>query len=84
MQEKQTLRPFPEAMLNPRLDPIFKSLFTQSTDDSANALKAFLSAILEQDISELTLDPNELPIESEKDKQSIFDLTCRTACGKKI
>ena len=40
--------------------------------------------ILSQQIVGVTLSPNVLPIESEKDKQSIFDLSCHTADSEKI
>ena len=82
--EISTLRPSPDALLNPRLDPIFKSLFTQNSHDSNAALKAFLSVMLHQNITDVDITQNELPIESERDKQSIFDLTCRTENGRKV
>ncbi len=84
MQTQTTLRPYPGAMLDPKHDPIFKSLFTQNTEDSQKALTAFLSVILSQQITNVTLSQNELPIESEKDKQSIFDLSCYTADSEKV
>ena len=84
MQTQTTLRPYPGAMLDPKHDPIFKSLFTQNTEDSQKALTAFLSVILSQQIINVTLGQNELPIESEKDKQSIFDLSCYTADSEKV
>ena len=84
MLTQQTLRPYPGARLDPKHDPIFKSLFTQNTEESQKALTAFLSVILEQQIVNVKLSPNELPIESEKDKQSIFDLSCHTADSEKV
>ena len=51
LQQKQTLRPSPDALLNPRLDPIFKSLFTQRSEDSQKALESFLSAIFEKTVT---------------------------------
>ncbi len=74
----KTLRPYPGARLNPKVDPIFKSLFTQNSEASNAALTAFLSAMLKQNISDVTITQNELPIESERDKQSIFDISCRS------
>ena len=82
--ETQTMRPYPGARLDPKHDPIFKSLFTQNTENSQKALTAFLSVILGQQIVNVKLSPNELPIESEKDKQSIFDLSCHTADSEKV
>mgnify|MGYP007069855274 CR=1 FL=1 len=46
MAEKQTLRPSPTAILNPRLDVNFKALFTQGTKGSDTALRSFLSSVL--------------------------------------
>ena len=80
----QVLRPSPDALLNPKVDPIFKSLFTQNSMDSNKALTAFLSALLGQKITDVALGQNELPIESERDKQSIFDLTCKSETQDKM
>ena len=74
----KTLRPYPGAKLNPKVDPIFKSLFTQNSKASNAALTAFLSVMLKQRISDVTITQNELPIESERDKQSIFDIACKS------
>ena len=82
--EETSLRPSPDALLNPRLDPIFKSLFTQQSEDSKKALESFLSAIFEKTVTNVEVDKNEIPIESEKDKQAIFDVTCRIDEENKI
>lgn len=63
-------------LLNPKIDPIFKSMFTQNTKESKKALSSFLGAIFNQPIEDLEVGKNEIPIESERDKQSIFDITC--------
>lgn len=81
---EENLRPYPGALLNPKLDPVFKSMFTHNSDEAHHALTEFLSAMLNQQISDVSIDQNELPIDSEKDKQSIFDLTCKTDSGKKV
>lgn len=80
----ESLRPFPTAILDPKVDPIFKSLFTNNSDESRFALKSFLSAIFDERVSKVVIDQNELPIESEKDKQSIFDLTCHLGDEEKV
>ncbi len=82
--QTSTLRPSPDALLNPRLDPIFKSLFTQRSEDSQKALESFLSAIFGKTVTNVEVDKNEIPIESEKDKQAIFDVTCRIDEENKI
>ena len=50
--------------------------FTQDTKESKLALQSFLSAIFNEPVEDVQVGLNEIPIESEKDKQSIFDLTC--------
>ena len=84
MQTQTTLRPYPGAMLNPKVDPIFKSLFTQNSEHSNAALTAFLSVMLQQKITDVSISQNELPIESERDKQSVFDITCRSESQSKV
>lgn len=71
-----SLRPSPDALLNPCADPIFKSLFTQNSDESRQALTSFLSAVLGKTVSNVELQPNEMAVESSFDRQSVFDLTC--------
>lgn len=72
----KTLRPSPTALLNPRCDAIFKTLFTHNSDEGRLALKSFLEAVLEAKVSDLRLIPSETAIESEYDKQAIFDIAC--------
>ena len=66
-------------LLNPRCDPIFKTLFTHNSEESNYALKCFLSAVLGRKIAEVTLQPTELPKESSTDKDALFDVSCRFA-----
>nr|MCR4733482.1 Rpn family recombination-promoting nuclease/putative transposase [Treponema sp.]MCR4736510.1 Rpn family recombination-promoting nuclease/putative transposase [Treponema sp.] len=68
MSQKESFRPYPGALLNPKVDPVFKSLFTQNSKDSQAALTSFLAAMLGQKITDVTIGQNELPIESERDK----------------
>lgn len=63
-------------VLNPCIDPTFKSLFTANTPESRGALKSFLEAVLCRKVSGIVLQPNELPTESPFEKQSQFDITC--------
>ena len=58
VQEKATLRPSPTAILNPRLDPIFKAIFTQGTEESDLALKGLITAAIGKEVSSLELQPN--------------------------
>ena len=76
MNTKPTMRPSPNALLNPRCDAIFKSLFTHNSKQGRFALQSFLEATFGTKVTNIQLVQNELPIESEHDKQSIFDITC--------
>ena len=72
-----SLRPSPEALLNPCIDPIFKILFTQESEESRTALTCFLSDILQKTVTDVVLQPNELSGEAFSDKQSEFDINCK-------
>jgi predicted transposase/invertase (TIGR01784 family) len=63
-------------MLNPRLDGTFKAIFTQDTDDSRNALRSFLSAMIDRTVTEVTVRENE-PAENFEDQKGIrYDINC--------
>ena len=74
--ENHTLRPTPDALLNPRQDANFKAIFSEDSEEGRLALKSFLEAILNAKVSDIQLLQNELPVESEYDKQSVFDISC--------
>ena len=73
----QTLRPYPGALLNPCADPIFKTLFTDESEEANQALTCFLSDILGKTVTDVVLQPNELSGESDSDRQSEFDINCK-------
>lgn len=73
----QSFKPYPNALLNPKVDPIFKALFTDNSKEAQIALQSFLTAILGDEVSEIELLPNELSVETPAEKQSQFDLTCK-------
>lgn len=70
-------RPSPTALLNPCVDPIFKILFTDESQESKGALTCFLSDVLGKPVSDVVLQPNELSGEALDDKQSEFDINCK-------
>lgn len=70
-------KPYPNALLNPCIDPIFKILFTTNSLESKEALTCFLSDIFESPVTDVELQPNELSGESLDDKQSEFDINCK-------
>ena len=70
-------RPSRDALLNPCADPTFKIIFTNDSDESRGALTCFLSDILEKQVTDVVLQPNELSGEALDDKQSEFDINCK-------
>ena len=72
-----TYRPSRDALLNPCADPTFKIIFTDDSDESRGALTCFLSDILEKQVTDVVLQPNELSGEALADKQSEFDINCK-------
>lgn len=75
VQKKATLRPSPTVILNPRLDPIFKAIFTQGTEESDLALKGLITAAIGKELSSLELQPNEPPVEVPENIQMSFDVS---------
>ena len=82
-EQKKTWKPSPTAILNPRLDINFKAIFTQDTEGSKIALKSFLSATLGRKVTEVQLDPNEPPAETQSDMQMSFDVNVTFEDGEK-
>ena len=64
------------ALLNPRVDSTFKALFTQSSNESREAMHAFLEAATERKIKEWHLSPTESPIEILDQRGVSFDIAC--------
>ena len=81
--QKQTLRPSPTAILNPRLDVNFKAMFTQGTKESDTALQSFISAALGRKIKSLKLDPNEPAVDAPSQMQMSFDVAVTFDDGEK-
>lgn len=73
-ETKKTWKPYPTAILNPRLDINFKAIFTQDTEGAKIALKSFLSATLGRQVTEVKLEPNEPAAETTTDMQMAFDI----------
>ena len=66
-----------EPLLNPCADPIFKTLFTDESEEAHQALTCFLCDILEREVTDVVLQPNELSGETDEDKQTEFDINCK-------
>ena len=73
----ENLRPYPDALLNPLADPIFKIIFTTESPESREALRCFLSDVIGKEVTDVTLQPNELSGDCITDKQSEFDINCK-------
>ncbi len=63
-------------VLDPCCDPVFKSMFTNNSDEARAALKGFLSAIFDRKVKKIRLTATELPKEAVSDKDSFFDVSC--------
>ncbi len=83
MNQKSTLRPSPTAILNPRCDVTFKGIFTQGTKESNLALKDFIGAMIQKEVKDLTLQPNETPADTSSDMQMTFDVSVEFNDGEK-
>ncbi|WP_294430053.1 Rpn family recombination-promoting nuclease/putative transposase [uncultured Treponema sp.] len=63
-------------LLNPRLDPNFKAMFTQKTEESRMALKSFLTAVIGRKISHVTVIENEDARCYDMQRGIDFDINC--------
>ena len=80
--ELYTKRPNKNALLSPLYDWTFKELFTQETEDSNLALKSFISAVLNREVTKVTLKNNEPPKETKKQKNMTFDVSVKFNNGE--
>ena len=83
MQNKKSVRPSPTALLNPRMDPIFKAIFTQETQESDKALQSFISSVLGRKIKNIKLTANEPPVDTEDLMQMSFDVSVTFEDGER-
>lgn len=63
-------------ILNPRLDPNFKALFTQPTEESRIALKSFLTAAIGRKIKKVRVIENENPKQFDLQRGISYDINC--------
>ena len=63
-------------LLNPRIDRNFKSIFTQDREESRIALKSFLSAMIGETITKVTVKENEPAIQFDGEKGISYDINC--------
>ena len=79
MQNMQTQNEF--MRLNPRLDFNFKAIFTQDRPESRLALKSFLSAMIGEEVTEVTVKENEPAGQYEDQRGVRYDINCVFADG---
>lgn len=77
MEQKRTYRPSPTALLNPCADSVFKRLFTDNSKEGYKVLQCFLETVLQKKVTNIVLQPNEIPIEGIRDKKPRLDLNCK-------
>ena len=80
MQKNKTYRPSPTALLNPRCDASFTTMFTQETKESHAALLDFIATILDKEVKDLYLIPNEPALDMSREKQMSFDVSSPIFC----
>ncbi len=71
-----------DEILSPRKDLVFKSLFTRKTEESKGAFLDFLSGILKKEVIDVTINENELAVNSTNEKQSTMDINCKCRDGE--
>ena len=83
-KKTNTLRPSPTALLDPKCDSSFKAMFAADTEASNSALKDFISTILDRNVKELELMPNEPAVEVANQNQMSFDVSVKFDDGERI
>ena len=83
MEKTNTLRPSPTALLDPLCDFSFKAMFTADTKESNAALKDFISTILNREVEEVQLMPNEPPVQVATESQMSFDVSAKFNDGER-
>jgi hypothetical protein len=62
-------------------DNVFKAVFTKNSPQSRGALSKLLSAVIGRELTVVSITANEPPIDSLRDRQVRFDLTCKGGDG---
>ena len=60
-------------IVNPCWDNVFKATFTKESPESRGALSKFLSALIGEDLTVISITANEPPINNLHDKQIRYD-----------
>ncbi|MDR0657119.1 MAG: Rpn family recombination-promoting nuclease/putative transposase [Treponema sp.] len=79
----KTIQLTTETLLDPRIDPVFKAVFTKDTPSSRGALRSLLSAYLHQELDILAVIANEPPVHHKDGRQIRYDIACVFTTGEK-
>jgi predicted transposase/invertase (TIGR01784 family) len=63
-------------------DGVFKAVFTKPTPQSRAAITSLLSAFVGREVSILTIEPNETPIDGARQRQIRFDISVKFNSGE--
>ena len=66
------------------MDNVFKAVFTKDNPASQTALSRLVSAIIDRDVSIISIVANEPPVDSLRDRQIRFDINCRAGDGELV
>ena len=72
---------YEDDIINPCWDNVFKAIFTKDTPESRGALEYLLSAIIGRMLTVLMITANEPPVDSLKERQIRYDITCKLDNG---
>ena len=73
-----------EELFDIRYDRIFKAVFTKDDPMSQGALSGLVSALIERDVSIVSIRANEPPIGNQDDRLIRFDINCKAQNGELI
>jgi predicted transposase/invertase (TIGR01784 family) len=65
-------------------DNVFKAVFTRDTPASQGALSKLISALICREVTVISINANEPPIDNIRDRQIRFDINCRAETGELI
>ncbi|MCL2319521.1 MAG: Rpn family recombination-promoting nuclease/putative transposase [Treponema sp.] len=71
-------------LIDIRFDGVFKAVFTRNTPASQGALSRLISALIRRTVSITSININEPPIDSLRDRQIRFDINCRAENGELV
>ena len=69
-------------IVNPCWDNVFKAIFTKDSPESRGALSRFLSALIGEELTVISITANEPPVNDLREKQIRYDITCKFADGR--